>query len=281
MKSKILLFGFVVCLFLRGFAQTGVAINNTGAEPDNSAMLDVSSTEKGMLIPRMTETERDAIASPAEGLMVFQTDGVTGFYYYQGSWKFIGTGLDYSLLSNKPGNATISTAGLMSAADKTKLDGYSAVHSIGESYGGGIIFWLDASGQHGLIAATTDQSSGAAWTSAGFQSTKSNAVMDGVNGGFANTERIIIQAGEGSYAAQLCANYRGGNYADWYLPSKYELDLLYLQKSLPGLGGLAQAFYWSSTEYSSNDAWGQYIGSGLPFDFSKYTTAYVRAIRAF
>lgn len=277
MKHTLLLFTSAMVLGIQTYAQTGVAINTNGAEPNGSAMLDVSSAEKGMLIPRMTQTERDAIASPVEGLMVFQTDGVTGFYYFQSSWKFVGTGLDYSLLINKPGNATTTTDGFMSAADKTKLDRYSAVHSIGESYGGGIIFWLDASGQHGLKAATTDQSSGAAWTAAGFQSTKSNAVRDGVNGGFANTERIIIQAGEGSYAAQLCTNYRGGNYADWYLPSKYELDLLYLQKSLSGLGGLVQAFYWSLSEYSSNDAWGQYIGSGLPFDFSKYTTAYVRA----
>jgi len=65
-----------------------VGINGTGATPNSSAMLDVSSTTKGMLIPRMTHTQMYAISSPATGLMVFQTDNTPGFYYYDGSeWQ--------------------------------------------------------------------------------------------------------------------------------------------------------------------------------------------------
>lgn len=63
----------------------GVAINATGAPSDSSALLDLSSTSKGVLVPRMTIAQRNAIASPATGLMLFQTDGTTGFYYYTGS----------------------------------------------------------------------------------------------------------------------------------------------------------------------------------------------------
>jgi hypothetical protein len=60
-------------------------------DPDDSAMLDVSSTSKGVLIPRMTETERNLISSPAPGLMIFQTDQFSGFYFYNGTiWKRIG-----------------------------------------------------------------------------------------------------------------------------------------------------------------------------------------------
>jgi hypothetical protein len=62
-----------------------VAINNTGSSADNSAMLDVQSTDKGLLIPRMTSAERSAISSPATGLLVFQSDGESGLYYYDGS----------------------------------------------------------------------------------------------------------------------------------------------------------------------------------------------------
>lgn len=69
----------------------GMAINNSGSAADASAMLDVSSTSKGILVPRMTQAQRDAIASPANGLMIYQTDGTSGFYYYNGSsWTAIG-----------------------------------------------------------------------------------------------------------------------------------------------------------------------------------------------
>ena len=74
----------------------GVYAQNVGvgtSSPDNSAKLDVSSTDGGLLIPRMTEVQRDAIATPATGLMIFQTDGTAGFYYFDGSaWTAIGSG---------------------------------------------------------------------------------------------------------------------------------------------------------------------------------------------
>ncbi len=154
-----------------------------------------------------------------------------------------------------------------------------SVHKIGDTYGGGIVFYVYDNGRHGLIAATADQSTGVVWTTAAYQSTVSNAVRDGVNGGQTNTERIIIQAGAGSYAAQLCANYQGGNYGDWYLPSKYELNLLYLQKAV--VGGFASNYYWSSTEANSSYAWGQTFSNGVQPNDDKSNTYYVRAVRAF
>ena len=63
MKHTIFLFATALLLGIQGYAQTGVAINTSGAESDNSAMLDVSSTEKGLLIPRMTEAQRTGIAA--------------------------------------------------------------------------------------------------------------------------------------------------------------------------------------------------------------------------
>ena len=71
----------------------GMAVNTSGSTADASAMLDVSSTSKGLLIPRMTQAERTAISSPATALMVYQTDGTAGFYYYNGSsWAQVGGG---------------------------------------------------------------------------------------------------------------------------------------------------------------------------------------------
>jgi len=209
--------------------------------------------------------------------------------------------------------ATTTTAGIMSAADKEKLDGLQNAngsetkvtagtnvtitgsgttvspyvvnstggsHAIGDTYGGGIVFYVYDGGRHGLIAATADQSTGVVWTTAAFQATVSNSLRDGVNGGHANTERIIIQAGAGSYAAQLCANYQGGNYADWYLPSKYELNLLYLQQG--AVGGFNGGYsYWSSTEHGAEIAYFQSFGGGNTGDYEKTFTLRVRAVRAF
>ena len=76
------------------FAQVGINTEN----PDASAALDITSTTRGLLIPRITTAQRNAIASPATGLMVYQTDGTTGFYYYNGSnWSDVASnGVPYT-----------------------------------------------------------------------------------------------------------------------------------------------------------------------------------------
>lgn len=66
----------------------GISINNDGTDADASAMLDVQSTTAGFLAPRMTSAQKNAISSPATGLVVYQTDGISGFYYYNSStWE--------------------------------------------------------------------------------------------------------------------------------------------------------------------------------------------------
>ncbi|MDB9770663.1 hypothetical protein OAB31_00460 [Polaribacter sp.] len=76
-----------VLLTATTYAQVGIGTTT----PDASSALDITSTTKGLLIPRMTETQRDAISSPATGLMIYQTDGTVGFYYYNGSsWANVG-----------------------------------------------------------------------------------------------------------------------------------------------------------------------------------------------
>lgn len=150
-------------------------------------------------------------------------------------------------------------------------------HFIGESYGGGIVFYVYDNGQHGLIAATTDQSTEVRWYNG--TSFVTNAVRDGIGAGMINTERIIDKQGVGSYAAQLCANALIGNYCDWYLPSRYELNLLYLQKNV--VGGFANAYYWSSTEYQMNNAFFHFFLDGNWSFSDKSNIMRVRAIRAF
>ena len=150
-------------------------------------------------------------------------------------------------------------------------------------------FYVYDNGQHGLIAATSDQSTGIRWY--GGSNTNTRARADGVGAGLKNTAIIIaVQSGtyspayDGSaFAATVCNEYSvtvdGVTYGDWYLPSKIELNLLYLQKSVVGVWG---PYYWSSTEYDDTNAWGQDFFLGNQVNDVKYdNTYYVRAVRAF
>src|SRR6056297_1669810 len=84
MKVFYLLFIFSFCLTTQICAQN-IAINPTGAAPNASAMLDVVSTNSGLLIPRMTIAQRNAIANPATSLLIFQTNSTPGYYYNAGT----------------------------------------------------------------------------------------------------------------------------------------------------------------------------------------------------
>jgi hypothetical protein len=76
----------ITALFLSAISfSQGVAIGAGSAVPDASAMLDVQSNTKGFLVPRMTTTERNAIAAPATGLLIYQSDNTAGFYYNSGT----------------------------------------------------------------------------------------------------------------------------------------------------------------------------------------------------
>jgi uncharacterized protein (TIGR02145 family) len=85
MKKSILLSAAVMLLLSVTLAQ--VAVNSDGSSPDGSAMLEVKSTDKGFLPPRMTTTQRDAIGSPAEGLMIYNTDDGS-LQFWDGTWWY-------------------------------------------------------------------------------------------------------------------------------------------------------------------------------------------------
>ena len=89
--KKYLLFIFLLISSLIStnfcYAQ-GVAVNTDGSTADPSAMLDVKSNNKGILIPRVTSTT--SITSPVTGLLIFQTTAPVGFYYYDGAtWDYL------------------------------------------------------------------------------------------------------------------------------------------------------------------------------------------------
>ena len=155
--------------------------------------------------------------------------------------------------------------------------------SIGDTYQGGIIFYLDASGCHGLIAAPGDQSTSAAWWNGSHVETR--AYGSGLFEGKYNTKRINLAQGGTTSAAAICANY--GDHK-WYLPTIEELNLMYENigrgnaLGLGNIGGFGSNHYWSSTEYDDGYAWFQNFINGNQFIFYKRLTGYcVRAVRAF
>ncbi len=160
------------------------------------------------------------------------------------------------------------------------------VHFVGEVYGGGVVFYVYDNGQHGLIAATADQSASMQWYNGTYRTTGSTG--DGVGAGAMNTAMIVAcqlaDNQSGNFAAKLCADYSvmmgGVFYGDWYLPSRYELNLLYSQKSV--VGGFTNGTYWSSTESDNTFVWVQDFTNGnAGNNFHKWNNIYVRAIRAF
>lgn len=171
---------------------------------------------------------------------------------------------------------------------KKNIVSTTAKHSLGEVYGGGKIFWLDETGQHGLIAATSDQSAkGMVWNPGKEIATGANA--DALYSGMTNSEKIAaVQSTNGQYAARLCLDYsttdKNTVYNDWYLPSKYELSLLYRQKTLIGGFNLTSGIYWSSTESVTNPdsmAWEQEFKYGSQYEDDKDLLDQVRCIRKF
>ena len=156
--------------------------------------------------------------------------------------------------------------------------------TIGNSYQGGIIFYLDGSGG-GLIAAPTDQSAGAPWGCSG--TLISGADGTAIGTGAQNT--IDIEAGctTPSTAADICSNLVLAGYTDWFLPSKDELNLMYLNigqgnaLGLGNVGGFASYYYWSSSDFVANYAWRQDFFNGDQYFTNKYDTYSVRAVRAF
>ena len=150
--------------------------------------------------------------------------------------------------------------------------------TIGQSYHGGIIFYIDGTGQHGLIAATSDQGTGIPWQPGGNKLTNATGIANGT--GASNTATIVSVLGNtGNYAALLCSNYSSGGFSNWYLPSKAELNLLYKKRAV--VGGLSSTNYWSSSEVSRGKAWDQEFGGGFQFKDTKSFTLNVRAICSF
>ena len=148
---------------------------------------------------------------------------------------------------------------------------------IGQNYAGGIVFYVDGSGLHGLVCASSEQGT----TTWGCYGTLLSGTSTALGTGATNTAAIVASCGDANIAAKICDNLVLNSYSDWFLPSRDELNLMYTNLNAQGLGGFASSQYWSSTEYDSYGAWYKYFGNGNQSNTSKSQSNSVRAVRAF
>jgi hypothetical protein len=227
--------------------QAQVSISSGNTSPHSSAMLEVSSTSKGFLPPKMTQDQILAIPSPAEGLIVYNLTYHKPAYYNGTKWSFMN---DSSMLLK-----------------------------VGDSYVGGIIVYLDNTGIHGIVAAPTDQSeiNSVVW---GCNGTLINGASGTAIGtGLANTTAIVNDCPTSNIAARICYDLVLNGYSDWYLPSKDEFIKACEAKQYLNLAG---GLYYTSSQYSSNAAWYNSSScSAFGGDRDKSFPMTVRAVRSF
>ena len=413
----------IFVMFFAGSIFAQVGINTDGSAPDSSAMFDVKSTSKGVLWPRITRSQRNAIVSPANGLMVFCTNcgtngslsiftdgswltfspcaiappvagshimspgqitwnwnavpGATGykwsvtsdyetatdmgaalsktetgticdFTYTRYLWAYNGCGdSEMTTLtqtvppastpaSPTPGTHTVALPDIVwnwnavpgatgykwntaddyasaidmgTATTKTEtgltcLMTYTryvwayngCAHSlvtnlnqstgpcftIGQTYGGGVIFYIDSTGLHGLISSTENQSAPNGWGC--IQTTIGGTHLE-IGTGQSNTSLIVNGCSESGIAAKVCDDLVLNGFDDWFLPSKDELHQIYLQKGV--IGGFYcpcnnYCSYWSSSECDGFCAWLFHFDSEGPECEPKSSTfRLIRPVRAF
>jgi hypothetical protein len=297
-----------------GYAQVGINTNN----PDASSALEIESTTGGILIPRLTETQRDDISAPATGLMIYQTNGTSGFYFYDGAaWTKIdgvagpqgpagpagpsgaagADGVDGADGSQGPvGPAGADGAqGLQGPAGPAGPSGAAGADGVDGADGSqGPVGPAGADGAQGLQGpAGPAGADGASYTQPTYLNNTFYAELGGYviqispNGKHGLVVAMQDQGFSNWYEASgILSNPSnhdadGKEFSDWRLPNKRELNLMY-GVYISGNGAYLSAYYyWSSTENENDVAWKQNVGTGVQLVSGKSSTNPVRAVRAF
>jgi hypothetical protein len=160
----------------------------------------------------------------------------------------------------------------------TKTENVISKYSIGEHFGGGIIFYLDSTFKHGLITSDHDLDAGLWYAGVRLNTHAKDSV---IGAGLCNTKKIVKAQGANgvNYAAWQCDTFTAGGYKDWFLPSRDELNQLYLHRDAIGVYTLSA--YWSSTESGKGHAWAQDFTNGLQTNDKKTIGRFIRAVRVF
>ena len=144
---------------------------------------------------------------------------------------------------------------------------------------GGIVLYIDETGQHGLVAAMNDIGN-YEWGCYGYEINGSDGTIIGT--GYQNTLDIIADCSETPIAANEAFLYESEGYNDWYLPSRYELQEMFNNVTPENnIGGFQNTYYWSSSESNYQKANYVSFGSNPTITDYKYLSLRVRPIRSF
>ena len=167
-------------------------------------------------------------------------------------------------------------------------DDDEVILAVGVPYQGGVVAYLDATGEHGLIAMPVDGFIPGSTVTTFMHSRPdiyTGATYTAYGKGQDNTLQIVAVMNEYSvtepYAAKLCKDFDFAGYRDWFLPSKDELNKLYENRAL--IGGFSNEIYWSSSESAddSENAWAQSFSNGVQSEDNKGSAHRARAVRGF
>jgi hypothetical protein len=247
---------------------TAITGTNTG---DQTITLtgDVTGTGMGSFAATISNgavTNAKIAANSVDGTQIQLSSNANGdLMYYNGTdWVRLPAGANGQVLEVNAGIPTWVTK-----------------HYIGENFGGGIVFYVDATGLHGLIATAADISS-AAWSNVTTLAIGVSAMS--LTDGNSNSGAIVTQAGHTNSAAKICLDYSNTigstTYDDWYLPALYQLNMLYNQAYAVGLFANGNA-YWSSTEVSATNAYRHTFITSTQASTTKATASVIRCIRTF
>lgn len=278
--------------FLRAYA-----INSAGTAYGN----EITFSTNSILVPVLTTSASSSITSNS----VVSGGNITS----DGGGEITTRGICYATITNPTISNNILTSGSGTGIYSVTITGLSSstmyylrafatnsagtaygneiivttnpVFTIGMSYQGGLIFYIDGTANHGLIASLSNIPAGstASWGCSG--TTLSNCSGTVIGTGLTNTNAIVSGCSTSNIAARLCYNLSLDGYDDWFLPSKDELYQMYTNLKLNGLGNFTASYYWSSSQYSSTAAWILSFSNGGSTTGSKSSVYYVRAVRAF
>jgi hypothetical protein len=158
---------------------------------------------------------------------------------------------NYNVLATDAGECIFAEEGY-------NCDG-SIIPYIGLEAFGGMIFYLDETGQRGLVAAPQDNIILSYYEWGCYQTSISTSSREAIGTGYQNTLDIVAECVESNIAASMAIQYESNGFDDWYLPSRDELLEMYYSigqgSSNGNLGGFGDNWYWTSTEIDAERAW--------------------------